>query len=160
MGLFSCRQTQLTSTTPTPVHTPILHCTQSRHQPVQNPYSAPQSTFHAHPPPNLCQPTPPPNLRQTTLLGAFQPHQQNIVPDQDSDPLLESESAKEHNNTPNILGGGIISPWSWDKETHVQTIGTSCFDVAHLACHKYYIGNDGVPMLTQRISSGTAGTPM
>ncbi len=61
------------STAPTPIHIHTPHCSLSHHQPVQNPYSAPQYTFCVHPPPNQHQPTPPPNLCQTTLLGAFQP---------------------------------------------------------------------------------------
>jgi hypothetical protein len=54
-------------------------------------------------------------------------------------------------STPAALGGPIISPRNWDKETQAWTLGASQFDAIRLACSSYHVGDDGVPTLTEDI---------
>jgi hypothetical protein len=50
-----------------------------------------------------------------------------------------------------VLGGPIISPRNWDKETQARTLGASRFDAIRLACSSYHVSDDGVPTLTEDI---------
>jgi hypothetical protein len=106
-----------------------------------------------------------PELRQTTLPRAFHPRRSPTRNKEDSvtgaaGPANFAPSPTQAHPTPpmafpavadtsGIVGGPITSPQNWDKETQVQSLGASRFNVLRLACPAYHGGNDGAPALTE-----------
>jgi hypothetical protein len=108
-----------------------------------------------------------PHLRQTTLPGAFQPRRspghidKNSVPEASDqagvsptprcvNPTLPMPSPTPASDSVTV-GGPIISPGNWDKETQAWSLGASRFDATHLACSAYHVNKDGVATLTEDI---------